>query len=173
MFKKIILSIVLVIYCQSIWADIPILDNATTSLILDRITANPVLARANVSVTTQDGVVILEGDVPDEDQATLVIQTAQSATGVKDVDASKLKIAAEKQLFNDVIITAKIKGRFLQAKLFGSQDIPITDITVSTTNGIVSLGGVVPTTKQADIAIKIAKSVTGVKVVESTIKVVR
>lgn len=155
------------------FAEVPILDNATTSIINNKITSDPILKRSNVIVTTNNGIVKLDGVVQTDNEAALLIQTAQSASGVKDIDTSALKVAESKQPFVDTVITAKIKGLFLQAKLFGTQDLRAATINVSTNNGIVSLSGIVNSTRQLERAIAIAKTVNGVKSVESIIKVIR
>lgn len=73
------------------------------------------------------------------------------------------KVSATEQVMSDTAITAKIKGLFVSEKVFGDKDISISGVKVTTKNGIVHLKGVVETETQADNAIKIAKSVQGVK----------
>lgn len=155
------------------YAEVPILDNATTGIIKSKIANDPILKRSNVTVTTNNGIVKLNGIVQTDNEAILLIQTAQSASGVKDIDTSTLKVTDSKQPFVDMVITAKIKGLFLQAKLFGTRDLRAATINVSTNNGIVSLSGVVRNPQQVERAIAIAKTVEGVKSVESIIKVIR
>ncbi len=65
----------------------------------------------------------------------------------------------------DANITVLIKE-----KLFTDKDIAAMTIKVETNNGIVSLSGVADNQAQADNAIKIAKTINGVKEVRSTIQ---
>lgn len=170
--KRLFFSILCVVSSLAM-AETPILDNSTTSLVLDKIISIPALAHSNITVTTIDGIVKLTGVVNSEPEAILLIQTAQSVTGVKDVDAEHLTVAVSHQPFVDMVITAKIKGLYLQSKLFGSQDIPITSIIVTTNNGIVTLSGKVYSPHQMENAVKLAKSVQGVNEVQCFLKVIR
>lgn len=76
-----------------------------------------------------------------------------------------------KHRFADSMITAKVKEKFIQEKLFGKEKVPAMKIHVKTINGIVYLSGKAPTQKQADNAVSIAKSTKGVKQVVTRIKV--
>jgi len=174
---KIIFSILVIVMnlsgISAALAEVPILDNATTSIVKNKIASDPMLSKTNIVVTTNNGIVKLDGTVKTDDEAILLIQTAQSASGVKDIDTSNLKVEQSRQPFTDMVITAKIKGLFLHAKLFGNPNLRATNITVITTNGIVSLSGVVASADQIPQAISLAKTVSGVKSVESMLKVVK
>ncbi len=65
-------------------------------------------------------------------------------------------------------ITTKVK-----AELMTTKDIPSTDISVTTTNGIVSLSGVLDTKAQVQKSVAVAKAVKGVQRVDSSALTVR
>ncbi len=72
---------------------------------------------------------------------------------------------------SDTAITAKVKGMYVREKLFGDKDISVMGVNVETTNGVVYLTGTVENQLQADNAVKLAKSIHGVKKVESKLEV--
>lgn len=71
----------------------------------------------------------------------------------------------------DSLITTKIKSSYAHEKLFGDKDISMMGVTVTTKDGTVFLAGKVDNQLQADNAVKLAKAVTGVKEVKSTLVV--
>ncbi len=113
----------------------------------------------------------LTGNVDSDSQASTAIEIAQSTAGVKDVDTSKLTVKGSQQPVADSLITAKIKGMFVQRKLFGSQDIAAMSIKVETDNGIVTLTGTADNQNQIENAIAIAKSISGVVDVKSSVQI--
>jgi hyperosmotically inducible protein len=64
---------------------------------------------------------------------------------------------------SDGWITTKVK-----AQLMTTKDIPSTDISVTTTNGVVTLSGVVASKAQVQKSIAVAKAVKGVHRVDSS-----
>ena len=146
-------------------------DTAINAKVKSAISANPTVSGLNVVTMTDKGVVTISGNVDSDSEASTLVEIAQSTPGVKDVDASKLIVKDSKQPFADMLITSKIKGLYIQEKLFGDKDISAMSIHVETKNGDVYLTGTSDNQKQADNAIIIAKSVSGVKSVKSDIKV--
>jgi hyperosmotically inducible protein len=67
---------------------------------------------------------------------------------------------------DDSWITTKVKSDMLAAK-----DLSSTHISVTTTKGVVTLTGTVPTAQESKKAAEIARSVSGVKAVENEIRV--
>ncbi len=84
---------------------------------------------------------------------------------------STVKNETSSNLAEDSAITAKVKGMFVQKKLFGDKDIAAITISVETTDGKVLLSGTADNQEQIDNAIKIAKSIEGVKSVQSTVTI--
>lgn len=80
-------------------------------------------------------------------------------------------VADSKNAMSDTGITTKVKGAFVKEKLFGDKEMSVTGVNVETVNGVVTLTGTVDTQAQADNAVKIAKTVDGVKQVNSKLEV--
>jgi hyperosmotically inducible protein len=149
----------------------PVKDSVITAKIKSKIALDKSLSVFNVDVTTEHGVVTLSGNVDSDTDASAAIELAQSTDGVSDVEAGKLVVKESKHPFSDTAITAKIKGKYIKEKLFGKKDVAAMAISVETNDGVVSLSGDADSQQQADNAVKIAKSVSGVKNVESRIEV--
>lgn len=147
-------------------------DSEISTIINNKIAQNNYLSGSKISVTASQGVVTLSGNVNSDTQANIVTELAQSTPGVKDVDTSKLTINDVQQPVSDSLITAKIKSLFIQQKLFGETDVSVMSINVETNNGIVLLSGTADNQMQIDNAIQLSKSVSGVKEVKSTIKII-
>lgn len=67
---------------------------------------------------------------------------------------------------NDATITTRVK-----TALLNDPEVGVLRIDVDTTSGVVTLSGAVPSSAQADRAVRIAKTVEGVKDVKSALKV--
>lgn len=81
------------------------------------------------------------------------------------------KSAKDSSYLSDAEITAKVKEKFIEEKLFGKEKISAIGIHVKTVNGVVYLKGKVSSKEQEDNAISLAKGIKGVKEVKSMIKV--
>jgi len=146
-------------------------DAAITAAVKSKIMLNTSIANYNVEVTTNNGVVNLNGRVNTDTEASAIIELAESTSGVKDVDASRLEVKDSKQPLTDTVITSKVKGTFIREKLFSEKDIAAMSIKVETNNGIVALSGTAANQQEVDNAIALAKAVNGVKSVTSQIKI--
>jgi hyperosmotically inducible protein len=123
----------------------------------------------DIDISTQNGVVSLSGTVPSTEQANTLIELAQSTPGVTDVNISGLKIKDGQPPSSDSVLSAKVKGAFIQQQLFGSATNPMT-INISVKDGTVSLTGKSKDKAQAENATAIARKVAGVKHVDSKIE---
>ena len=149
-------------------------DSVITTKIKAKMVMDPSISAFKVDVTTNaDGVVTLAGTVNSETDAAALIQIAQATDGVTDVNVSKLMVKNSKQLLADTVITAKVKGIFIRENLLGQADAPApsTNINIETNNAVVYLSGKVNTQQEADNAINLAKTIKGVKKVESRLKI--
>lgn len=146
-------------------------DANITSIVQGKISSDSSLSGTTIAIKTLNGVVNLSGKVESSAQADTATELAQSTPGVSDVNASNLTTKDSKHPLDDSMITAKVKGMFLQKKLFSSEDVAAMTISVETNNGVVSLSGTADSQEQIDNAINIAKSVKGVKNVKSTVKI--
>ncbi len=121
--------------------------------------ADPGLEKANINVTSYNGIVLLSGQAPSEELRVLAAQTAASVKNVRLVHnetlvADKISFAAHSA---DTLITSKVKSRLLTAK--GIKD---SRVKVVTENGTVFLMGLV-TQAEADIAASTAQDTGGVQ----------
>jgi len=142
-------------------------DSIITTKIKAKLLADKRLSSLNVSITTTDGIVWIDGNVPTEKEAGFVVEIAASTHGVLDVDTTNLKVQDTNHTLLDAYTTAKIKGIYIREKVFGDKDIPISKIHIETKNGIVYLTGKVDNNEEKGNAEKLAKIVKGVKKVES------
>jgi hyperosmotically inducible protein len=96
--------------------------------------------------------------------------TPKDAKSTKESTASK-DMSATKEYLSDSELTAKVKEKFIQEKLMGKDKISAMGIHVKTKKAVVTLSGKVSSQDEIDTAVKLAKSVDGVKDVVSNIKV--
>jgi hyperosmotically inducible protein len=98
---------------------------------------------------------------------TLGLALAFAATDAMLAAQPKMTPAAQEttsdQPGTDTWITTKVK-----AELMTTKGIPSTDISVTTTNGVVTLSGMVDTKAQVQKSIAVAKAVKGVQRVDSS-----
>jgi hyperosmotically inducible periplasmic protein len=146
-------------------------DDTLSANVQRVIAADSTVAKLPVTIMTMNGIVSLSGQINTDQEASQLIEDASSVTGVRDVDASKLIVKDSTQPYADTVITAKIKGAFIREQLFGNKTVPMMSITVETTNGIVYLTGTADSQKQADTAVSLAKGISGVKQVKTTVQI--
>lgn len=144
-------------------------DASITGKIKANIAKDPALSAFKVNVRTKKGIVYLSGVVNSDTDASAFIELAEATSGVRDVESTELKIKDSQQPFTDTAITAKVKGTFIREKLFGKEVSPM--ISVETNNGVVYLSGNVNNQREVKNAIALAKTVNGVKRVESRLKI--
>ncbi|MFO8090507.1 MAG: BON domain-containing protein [Desulfatiglandaceae bacterium] len=112
------------------------------------------------------GLVGCQSDGTAENAGQSIDKATESATQkierTGDALASKAEEAGE--YLSDAAITARVKAEILSDPL-----VNVTQIEVSTTNGIVKLSGTVDSQQSIDRAIAIARSFEGVKSVDSTL----
>lgn len=147
-------------------------DAKITSDIMQKIAEDNSLSGIDINVVSKSGVVNLSGNVNTKAEAVKIIEIAEAVQGVKRTETGKLTVKEQSdQPFSDAAITAKVKGIYIREKLFGTDDVAVMDVKVETNNGVVYLTGTVDNLKQAETAIKLAHSVSGVKRVDSKINV--
>ncbi|MBB3227347.1 hyperosmotically inducible protein [Luteibacter sp. Sphag1AF] len=93
--------------------------------------------------------------------AALVAGLGAAQVSAQDVKSTDNQTVAGKT--DDAWITTKVKSEFATKKAVHGSDISVT-----TTEGVVALSGTVPTAKEKTNAEKIAKSVKGVKSVDAS-----
>jgi len=156
---------------ETVKAQTPEDDAAITNTVKKLINQSKTLSKLNVNVSTTKGVVMLNGTVDSETQASSLVEHAESVIGVSDVDTSKLTVKDSQHPLTDTYITAKIKGLFIREKLFGEKDIAAINTSVETKDGVVYLSGMVDNKQQINNAIEIIKKyIPEVKSVEYSVK---
>jgi hyperosmotically inducible protein len=155
----------------SVAGTVTITDSEIISAINSKLATDSTVSNLKVHVTSHNGLVTLTGKVNTVAESAKIIELSESVLGVKDVEAPHLIAKKRKKPLNDSVITAKVKGTFVREKLYGEKDIDVTGVNVITTNGVVYLTGSVATTEEAENAVKLARSIHGVKNVDSKLEV--
>lgn len=134
----------------------------------------------DINVDTDNGRVMLQGEVETEAEAQLAVQIARNTQGVRAVE-SRLEITAEPRsamnrfeqraettagTLSDTWITTKVKSALLY-----NRDIDMAAFEVDTREGVVYLKGVAASPAQRDEAIAVTRGIRGVKDVEPDIEV--
>lgn len=121
--------------------------------------ADPALREAHISVISYNGVVLLVGQVPANENRDTAADVARQVRNVRQVH-NELTVAGTISLLartNDSWLTTKIK-----TKLLFSKDLPSSHIKVVTENGVVYMMGLV-THVQSDAAVDVARNSSGVQ----------
>ncbi|MFN3880927.1 MAG: BON domain-containing protein [Nitrincola lacisaponensis] len=126
-------------------------------------------------VSTHRGVVTLTGIAESNEEKALAETLALSTRGVRSVDNQlvisteeaitenpKNKVDSAGQAISDSWITTKVKSTYLM-----SSNIHSRDISVSTTEGVVTLSGNIHSRQEHDLAIELAQGIKGVKSVSA------
>jgi|SRR5579862_8299909 len=174
--KNILIIFLLLFFAKMTYADSllsPITDVVNSGVINTKIALDPTLSRLDINATVDHAVVVYSGEVNTDLEIKKLVQISQSVSGIKGVDITHLRVRDSAQPISDMQITAEIKAVYLREKLFGNESIPVISISVTTNNGIVSLTGTADNQAELNNAIKLAKSVKGVKSVESQVVIKR
>jgi hyperosmotically inducible protein len=146
-------------------------DADITKDINSKIESTETTSKSKIDVTTKQGVVTLKGNLQTEGEASSAVESANSIDGVKDVDTENLMVKNSSHPYRDAYLTAKVKGSFVRAKLFGDKPVAVTSINVETKNGVVYLTGTADNKNLVATAETLAKEIKGVKSVKSTVEI--
>ena len=115
--------------------------------------------RVHVNATSFNRNVLLSGEVPDDATRAEVDRIAASVPNVRAItnDLQVAGIASLTSRSNDVVITSKVKARFVDAATFGAHHVKVV-----TEAGTVYLMGLV-TREEADKATELARTTSGVR----------
>jgi hyperosmotically inducible protein len=151
-------------------------DTAITGKVKARLIGEPVLKQSDISVTTTNGVVTLDGSASSGEAKSFAETATLAVDGVRSVDnqlktpsasaaSAKAKKAAAKtgQVVSDSWITTKVKSEILVGSV--SEGF---DVSVETINGVVVLKGHLPDQLALDHVRKATQQVKGVKSVDSS-----
>ena len=151
-------------------------DTVITGKVKARMIAEAGLKQSDISVTTTNGVVTLNGRASSADAKAFAETVTLAVDGVRSVDnqlttpsasaaSAKAKELAAKtgEMVSDTWITTKVKSEILLGSV--SEGF---DVSVETINGVVVLKGRVPDQLVLDRVRKVAQQVQGVKSVDSS-----
>lgn len=125
-------------------------------------------SRAHVNVTSYNRLVLITGEVPTAEDRAAVEQLVSRLDNVRSI-VNELAVMGNSSLTarsSDAIVTAQVKGRFIDAK-----DVQASAIKVVTERGVVHLMGRV-TEKEAARAAEIARGAPGVQKVVRVFEII-
>ena len=171
-------------------------DTAITAELKGKITESDLLDHTDISVETNNGVVALTGTVATEAQKAHAEELAKNTTGVVSVnnqlglnpDQGKGMVGSAEEKTKEAYSETKektkeaysdTKGELSNARItsevklkFAADDtVKALNIDVDTSNEVVTLNGTVNSKKELDQAVRLAKSVDGVKHVKSNLTI--
>lgn len=124
-------------------------------------------SNTHVNVTSYNRTVLLTGEAPDAATRADVEKIVSEVPNVKAIQ-NEIRIAPPSSLAdrsNDAFITSKVKARFIDA------DFAANHVKVVTEGGVVYLMGLV-TQKEANAAVEIARTTSGVKKVVRVFEII-
>jgi len=130
------------------------------------------LSADTTRVNAQNGIVTLRGEAANEAQKELTTEYARNIEGVKGVD-NEMTVAGDSkkprtvgETIDDASITAQVKLTLLYHR-----STSVINTSVSTRNGVVTLGGKAGNAAELDLASKLAGDIYGVKDVKNLMTV--
>lgn len=152
-------------------------DTVITGKVKARMVGEAALKQSDISVTTTNGVVTLNGSASSSEAKAFAETVTLAVDGVRSVDnqlttpsasttSAKAKEVAAKtgEMVSDTWITTKVKSELLLGSV--SEGF---DVSVETINGVVVLKGRLPDQLALDRVRNLAQQVDGVKSVDSSV----
>jgi hyperosmotically inducible protein len=139
-------------------------DKEITDKVKSAIAADPVLGQRGIAVSTYKGRVLLQGEVPHEREADKAVGLANSVEEVRSVQNNLVGYLphVNDNTARDKEITDQVKAALASDPMVGQRDIK-----VATYKRRVQLLGNVPTQREADRAVELAKNVEEVQSVQN------
>jgi hyperosmotically inducible protein len=144
-------------------------DTAITAKVKAKLTAESKLDKSDISVTTTNGVVTLEGTASNPNAREMAEVLAKTVDDVKSVDNSlkvpggSKAVAKTKRVANDSWITTKVKSELLADSISKG-----AEVSVETMHGVVVLKGTLANPDAVEHVKNIAAKVEGVKSVDTS-----
>jgi hyperosmotically inducible protein len=151
-------------------------DATITATIKSKLLWNSNTDGLDIHIDTNNGKVTLSGSVSSDAEKSLAGRIAKESDGVvgvknelalvnkSDTVMKPLPAAANPQpTMSDAWVTAKVKSSLMLTRGVDSLDIKVT-----TRDGVVSLQGVVDSTAERELAIRVAQDIRGVKKVDAS-----
>lgn len=146
-------------------------DTVITTKIKTQFTKNKDLNPLKISVSTKNGVVKLRGHAKNRTAFVNALRIVTSTKGVRAINTTAFDIKSVNSALVDAYITTKIEAAILEAKVLDDESIPLVGINASTSNGIVTLTGMVKHKQSIVAMLKRAQHVHGVKKIRSRLTV--
>lgn len=154
-------------------------DANLTAKVKSQLLWNSSVEGLGIDVDTMNGKVTLKGHVETKAESDLAEQIAMNTDGVMGVD-NKLTVTGKEMDAGDKVakkadkVGEEVSDGWIATKvksaLIYNRGVDGTDIDVDVKNGVVTLHGKVDTQYEADKAVSIARSVKGVKSVETSLQ---
>ena len=138
-------------------------DSLITAKITAKFAENTHLNPLKISISTDHGIVRLDGYVTNKEALIDALRIAKNTAGVTSVHAGNLHIKKVNSKLTDAFITAEVETAVLKAKVLDDESIPLVGINATTTNGVVTLSGNVASAQSIASIIKRVNELRGVK----------
>lgn len=122
------------------------------------------LSDDNIKIQSNDGAVILTGEVANRSHKSMAADTVEDLPGVKSVD-NQLKVKPANE-HSDGWLEVKVKSALLYRR-----SVSGTKTSIAVKDGIVTLTGEASSQAQKDLTEEYAKDIEGVKAVKNELKV--
>ena len=170
-----VLMVMLLAASGSAQEDVTKSDIWLESQLMTTYTLNEHLNPFDLDVDVKNGVAILGGKVASSVEKSLAGEIAKGTEGIKEVKnnitiASEVDTKSEKSDFRSKVNNASLAAK-VKFKLLWNKDTSGLDIDVDAQEGVVNLKGTSASQAEKDLAVKLAENTSGVKKVNSTIKV--
>lgn len=151
-------------------------DATTTARVKTNLLWNEHVAGRDIRVSTENGIVRLEGTVASDAERDLAVQLARNTGGVESVrneiavrdmektDASMMDKAT--RTIGDTVLTGRVK-----TVLMASKGMEGAEVEVRTEEGVVTLTGAVTSREQAAHVVRVVDNVESVREVVSELKI--
>ncbi|MDR1648054.1 MAG: BON domain-containing protein [Zoogloeaceae bacterium] len=142
-------------------------DDETIELKASARLSKDIKDKSHVNFTSYNRRVLLTGEVPDDATKTRVAEETRRVENVEAVwnELSVSGVSSLASRSNDTYVTAKMKGRFVDANTFSAHHVKVV-----TEAGIAYLLGIV-NQREADAAIHVARTTQGVRKVVSVMQI--
>jgi len=163
MYRKILYTLVLLLFSSQVALASPNFDKSLQSNIEDTIKHNSILSSLNLDIHVKNKTVYVAGEIDSLPEFGKLVMMIMSRPGVKDINLNMLKIINYDQNdYNDILISSKIIGKLIRNHIVDT-DIKTWPININTEDAIVELTGTVKDTQTRNKILSIVNSTPGVE----------
>jgi osmotically-inducible protein OsmY len=149
--------------CDTLAAENNLSDMDITNAVESNLGADPAVAANLIDVATFDGIVTLDGKVPNllsKQRATLVAESIRGVLAVVNTLMVAPRLRTDQEIQRDI-----------EAALFADSAADSYEISVTVDKGIATLAGTVESRAEKQLASRVAKAVKGLKALKDEIRV--